>query len=1388
MSEIKNTFLRAKMNKDLDLRLVPNNEYIDALNVSVGKSETQNVGALQNILGNKILQKPSNTGTINFETDSSLVCIGFLVDNEKNRVYQFLTNYTDGNPSIINPPPSNKKMKITVYDPNNNGNPYVTLVDGLFLNFSTTNIITGVNLLENLLFWTDYRNQPRKINVDTAIANSVESGNPYYVNSEQLSVAKYSPFKPALLYSIIENINVIEVFTSEGVDTRLEILTADIVSSGLEIGCQLIDKVFDISEGDSAIVYNIVPSIVSGISYVYITGIWPSITAPTTLTFFKSTMKTVNPSENTSGNDNFLQDKFVRFSYRFKFDDNEISLMAPFTQPTFIPSQKGYFISGDEEAAYRSTVLEWMENSVNEVGLFIELPDTGNNVSKNYKIKSIDILYKESDSLAVKVVETINMTTIKQEFPNTNMYFYRYRSQKPKKTLQESETVRVSDVVPVKALAQEIAGNRVIYGNFYNQNTPPSNIDYNINIIDKDTEFTPFVSWFEYPNHTLKENRTYQVGFVLADKFGRESSVILSSAQPFISSAGISYSASSIFLPYKGQEITDKIHTWLGNQLIVLLNNEITSTRDETVGTPGLYATVSGAISGSNEGFQILSSTITGNTYTFELEPMPLIGTTIPQRNYPVVGKFLKGRYTDYVKVVGLIEIDENNFTITTSEPISDIYSYGAISPDVKYSYEINEMGWYSYKIVVKQQEQEYYNVYVPGMLAGYPSWQTVTVSPLLESDFPVNEDDTTCHFVLINDNINKVPRDLSEVGPNQKQYRSSVRLWTRVENALFDDSTDYAGNRQYYPTSRAEVVNTIATTLDLGFLPKSETNPDGSAFFNIYQFETTPLIGRVSTSNRVGVIGNNTVTTSQPEESTSMSPYLGVFETEPVVSAIDIFWETTTTGYISDLNQDVLTGSDAIIGYSDLGFLYFENQDYEGSSEITGDEDSPYITDWFYFKNTSGIEVSDIASIIFSVKNRNGDDVTPKFSLIRDTDSISSTYLFYRIKITQSDYYFGTQADLMTSFVFEFKITHVVGLNTYNPTITTANSLLKLSNIAPIITYPPDDTVFDLPNNPPVGVIVDCTGKNGTASAIDSNYLADLHWSFSSNENPSYFSIDNVNGDIRCETSVIVPGVYELVIKLKDSSNTNGIQTPAIGPLETEHVIYINVAGNQEGCSEWESNEYPTSPITPGETEAYNVEIGGSLPGNKGYVNFWRLLNPGETILNTSNVGLYKVQLAAEVEQTLVSPPALVTFAQGALYTGNGTFFRNNLRFTEGYKPGPVVEAFFQGYIRTSAGREIYVDFSTIGDLIDVENSVGESCTISYVPETIKGFTIFNNSTLTVIFSALAADGETIIGGNILPGGNAKSISQGGTYQEVRDGSISATGAVGLNVIITYI
>jgi len=69
-----------------------------------------------------------------------------------------------------------------------------TLVEGFFLNLNKSFRITGINLVETLLFWTDNFNQPRKINV--ALANPTNAAVPtHYQTEDQISVAKYYPFE-----------------------------------------------------------------------------------------------------------------------------------------------------------------------------------------------------------------------------------------------------------------------------------------------------------------------------------------------------------------------------------------------------------------------------------------------------------------------------------------------------------------------------------------------------------------------------------------------------------------------------------------------------------------------------------------------------------------------------------------------------------------------------------------------------------------------------------------------------------------------------------------------------------------------------------------------------------------------------------------------------------------------------------------------------------------------------------------------------------------------------------------------------------------------------------------------------------------------------------------
>ena len=100
MAQARNNFVKSKMNKDLDARLLPAGEYRNAINVQVSKSEGSNVGSLENVLGNiSVLRFATLIGAVGKEK-----CIGHVVDENSNFVYLFITN---NNKSTFNTNQSN---------------------------------------------------------------------------------------------------------------------------------------------------------------------------------------------------------------------------------------------------------------------------------------------------------------------------------------------------------------------------------------------------------------------------------------------------------------------------------------------------------------------------------------------------------------------------------------------------------------------------------------------------------------------------------------------------------------------------------------------------------------------------------------------------------------------------------------------------------------------------------------------------------------------------------------------------------------------------------------------------------------------------------------------------------------------------------------------------------------------------------------------------------------------------------------------------------------------------------------------------------------------------------------------------------------------------------
>ena len=80
MPEIKHVFNQGKMNKDLDERLVPNGQYRDAMNVQISTSDSSDVGAIENVLGNKLLMSGNEIG-------DSAYCVGAVADEKNDALY-----------------------------------------------------------------------------------------------------------------------------------------------------------------------------------------------------------------------------------------------------------------------------------------------------------------------------------------------------------------------------------------------------------------------------------------------------------------------------------------------------------------------------------------------------------------------------------------------------------------------------------------------------------------------------------------------------------------------------------------------------------------------------------------------------------------------------------------------------------------------------------------------------------------------------------------------------------------------------------------------------------------------------------------------------------------------------------------------------------------------------------------------------------------------------------------------------------------------------------------------------------------------------------------------------------------------------------------------------
>jgi len=1087
MAKVQNTFLKSKMNKDLDARIVPNGEYRDAQNAQISKSESANVGNLENILGNKDVSLGLDTQSFQKLTGvSKLTCIGNLSDEVNSTVYLFFTDKnnarSDYEPGYT---PSGEQSNHFVISYNVLLQRAIILVKGNFLNFSTENLITGVNILEDLLFWTDNRNQPRVINVSLANPSGLSSPI-YYTTEDQVSVAKYNPYKSIELYqkstlaSTASNTyyettmkDVSSLFLPDGGTARS---TAN-QTAGLSPVLAIDNLNGQINAGATISLQNTLTKqlIVTGAKVadpLVVTATSVKLDANIEVDDNQVIVFNPNPYFNFefSGDPDYLEDKFVRFSYRFKYVDNEYSIFAPFTQHAFIPKQDGYFMyelapntpKDDQTEAYQSTIVYFVENKVNSIGLRIPLPFFNYTLGDALKIKEVEILYKESDALAVKRIEVIPidnitsssgiafvngsqpspaggipagtninidgiqggikvgqqiqgnsipaLTTITNFIPSDttnagtiqlsnailspgldndsfltvgdiNYFTYNYESTKPTTTLPESELVRVYDKVPLKALAQEVAGNRVMYGNFVNRLTPPLSLDYNVLCNDKaDFNINEVTAVYigAAATYTAGSNISINVTKTFTPPSGLFAGMIISSNSPGVF---IPAGTTVVSTTNSGQNIstsgTAEIASTTTSIQLSFVNGSIpigASVGSLSAGIPAgttvvsydastLTVVVSAAVNISAD--QDLTFILTGttaaivtlsNNVTFPLGTIPapvalvfdpggdVINTTSKieypnssvkqNRNYQVgfvlsdkygrqssvilsnnkkaVTLFLETYsgstlYSPYIdNTVESISWPGDSLKVLLNNPITgDLYNGDTSSQNY------NPLGWYSWKIVVKQTEQEYYNVYLPGIMSSYPNETTLEVG-------------VTSHVVLINDNINKIPRDLNQVGPEQRQFGSSIQLYGRVENtSTIPDSGGGNLNKQYFSTRSSDTATVISTVNDMfDFNPIKPEAPNN--FPQFYSLDSSPLIARITTENPIGQLATTQYFTESGNalkaESLYNSPVAGVINDAQPQDFVCI------VGFTGDISSTGITNFDLVSSNSLPDKIYVRN------------------------------------------------------------------------------------------------------------------------------------------------------------------------------------------------------------------------------------------------------------------------------------------------------------------------------------------------------------------------------------------------------------------------------------------------------------------------------
>jgi hypothetical protein len=552
MPELKRTFLKGRMNKDLDERLLPNGEYFDATNIQVNTSEDSDVGAIESILGNtvhNIKNADKSTWDLNFGLTSAK-CIGGARDTQNNKIYWFITGTLSSDPAnaILEYDEATDIVSVIIAD--------IRPTASQVLNFNASNLITGINILDGMLFFTDNLNEPRKINISTFKASPTNTGvsvaaidatttllskktnTQIDFTAEDINVIKKAPKQAAgfeVFPSLIMNGNLI----GTGI-TPLKSKPQNFISSGYPTTSSVtltfrnaITRPIQFRNKEVELKATIKNSKGKKEKYV-VKGRVIAFTT-TTLTIDPIIVPENLPDKAVPWEiliiekDFIYKREFPRFSYRWRYTDGEYSSIAPFTDAVFLAGNYNYEGMDAEN--------EGMLNHIRKI--ILTFPERLTTFGPPRDVDFIEVLYKSTKSNNIYIIKSAQLkepsTTVVPgettgDFGYTNdgeFIKFEITEELDGPVLPSSQLLRLFDAVPKKALAQEVIANRIVYGNYTEgYDEPNDKPNFKAKILDDNNFQTGTNAVLPVGVPSLKSDKTYQLGIAYLDEFNRESPVL----------------------------------------------------------------------------------------------------------------------------------------------------------------------------------------------------------------------------------------------------------------------------------------------------------------------------------------------------------------------------------------------------------------------------------------------------------------------------------------------------------------------------------------------------------------------------------------------------------------------------------------------------------------------------------------------------------------------------------------------------------------------------------------------------------------------------------------------------------------------------------------------